>query len=43
MVTISLPVWLFWVVGGIIGCIILALAVVGVIFLWSFKDGIGWR
>lgn len=38
--TIMIPVWVLWMIGGILGVIILGLAALGVLFRWVFKDGV---
>jgi len=43
-VTITIPTWVLWTLGGIGALILLGLAALGVLFCWLFKDGfkIGW-
>jgi hypothetical protein len=41
--TITIPAWLLWTVGGIAGLAVLALAALGVLFCYVFKDGIGYK
>jgi len=38
--TITIPVWVFWILGGAAGLIILLLAAIGIAalgFFWDFK------
>lgn len=37
--TIFIPEWILWLLGGAGIFVILMLAVVGVAFCWAFKDG----
>lgn len=37
--TITIPIWAIWTLGGLAAIIILCLAVIGAVFLWAFKDG----
>lgn len=38
--TFTIPVWAFWVLGGLAALVVLGLAAVGCIFIWAFRDGI---
>lgn len=37
--SIIIPVWILWVLGGIAILAILVLAALGILFCWIFKDG----
>lgn len=37
--TFTIPIWLLWVVGIPLVLVIVFLAVIGIMFLWAFKDG----
>lgn len=36
--TITIPMWLLYVVGGIVAIVLLFCSYVGIIFLWGFYD-----
>lgn len=38
VMTIVVPVWLLWLMGGVLGLVVLALAALGVMFVLMFKD-----
>lgn len=39
--TITIPAWVVWVLGGGIGLVLGGLMLLGILFLWVFKDGVG--
>lgn len=41
--TITIPAWLFWLLGGALGLVVLALAALGVMFIICFPRGGFWR
>lgn len=41
--TITIPTWLIWACGGLVGLGVLLLAWVGLVFLWAFRDGFNFR
>jgi hypothetical protein len=40
ILSIHIPIWLMWVLGIPIGIMIIVFAIIGIMFVWSFKDGI---
>jgi hypothetical protein len=38
--TVEIPVWVIWVLFGIIGAGVIGLAVLGAVLLYTFKDGV---
>lgn len=38
-IAFTIPAWLLWILGIIIGIIVLASAIIGIAFLWSFRNG----
>lgn len=40
--TIDIPIWLLWILGGAAGVLVLFLAVIGAMFWWGFRGGIRW-
>jgi predicted alpha/beta superfamily hydrolase len=41
--SITIPVWLLWTLGGIVAIFVLLMAVVGFAFLWMFSGASWWR
>lgn len=41
--TITIPVWLLWTLGGLGVLVLLVLAFLGCVFIYTFKDFGGWR
>lgn len=42
-IAFEIPVWLLWVIGIPAALIVICLAVIGGMFLWGFRGGIGWH
>lgn len=38
-IAFTIPTWVLWLVGIPVGIIIVALAVIGLMFIWAFRGG----
>lgn len=41
--TITIPEWVLWLLGGALGLVVLALAALGILFIIAFPRGGFWR
>lgn len=41
--SITIPLWFFYIIGGVIGLGVLGLAALGILFIIAFWDFRGWR
>lgn len=41
-IAIHIPAWVLWALGIPAGALVLALAGLGIAFVWCFKDGLRW-